>query len=45
MSAERRPEWSKELRIAREEMGLSRSAAAKLAGVSAETIKGYELGR
>lgn len=39
------PSWSHHLRSAREEMGLSRSAAAELAGVSAETIKGYELGR
>ncbi len=37
--------WSHHLRSAREELGLSRPAAAELASVSAETIKGYELGR
>jgi len=39
------PSWPAELRTWREAEGLSREQLSRLAGVSAETIKGYELGR
>ncbi len=40
-----RPNWTNELRRWRKAEGLSREQLARLAGISAETIKGYALGR
>jgi transcriptional regulator with XRE-family HTH domain len=38
-------EWRRALREARERLGLSRDEAARLSGVSMNTVKSYELGR
>jgi transcriptional regulator with XRE-family HTH domain len=38
-------DWRKRLRSARRTLGLSQDALAKLAGLSQETIRGYESGR
>lgn len=45
MPASQTPQWSLDLRRIREKLGLTRAGAARLAGVSAETIKAYESGR
>jgi transcriptional regulator with XRE-family HTH domain len=39
------PEWNTELREARERLGMSREALSERSGVSANSLKSYELGR